>query len=275
MRKTSGHSAKSFDPKKALPAPKRSADAGDRRNDPRPPERDEKLDETISASRSMFRIRRAPRKAQGANAQKAFEQQIHALLVSILGMIDKEGSAVIAITSSTRGEGVSTIAASLAKVASQQEWCRVVLMDGARPIQEMAHDTSSTSSEIPVREKSFTDEPNNLPVPIQDRHALALMPVASKGTQLRSPESVRKLYTTLRNAVTLVVIDCPPVMEANETLSLAAAADGVILVVEENRARIAVVRRARVMLERAGAKMIGVVLNKREQIIPSFLYSRI
>ena len=110
---------------------------------------------------------------------------------------------------------------------------------------------------------------------MQDRHALALMPLTSKGTQLRSPESVRKLYSTLRNAVTLVVIDCPPVMEANETLSLAAAADGVILVVEENRARIAVVRRARVMLERAGAKMIGVVLNKREQVIPSFLYRRI
>jgi Mrp family chromosome partitioning ATPase len=271
MRKTSGHSGKSFDPKKALPAPQRSGDAGDRRGNSRPPGRDDRTDEVISGMRSMFRIRRGPRRNQGPNAQKAFEQQIHALLVSILGMIDKEGSAVIAVTASTRGEGVSTIAASLAKVASQQEWCRVVLMDGARPVQETAHDAPA---EVPVRERSFTED-MSLPVPVQDRHALALMPLTSKGTQLRSPESVRKLYSTLRNAVTLVVIDCPPVMEANETLSLAAAADGVILVVEENRARIAVVRRARVMLERAGAKMIGVVLNKREQIIPSFLYRRI
>ena len=194
---------------------------------------------------------------------------MQALLVSILDMIDERGSAVIAITAATRGEGTSTIASNLARIASQQEWCRVALMDGARPSQELRPDDSP---DLPVREAARDVK---LPAPLQDRHALALIPTASKGAQLRSRESLRKLYTTLREAVTLVIIDCPPILEANETPSLAAAADGVILVVEENHARIPVVNRARAMLDRTGAKIIGVVLNKHEQIIPPFLYDRI
>ncbi len=199
---------------------------------------------------------------------------MHALLVSILRLIDQRGSAVIAITAATHGEGASTIASSLARVASQQDWCRVVLMDGARPPRSMRPDDSTDSAEVPVPGQHATNEVK-LPAVLQNQHALAVLPAAPKGVQLRSPESLRKLYTTLRESVTLVIIDCPPVTEPNETTSLAAAADGVILVVEENHSRIAVVKRARTALERAGAKIIGVVLNKQEQVIPSFLYDRI
>lgn len=270
MRKAKSHPAPTYPPRKALPPPKPSVGDDSRLNGDASAKRDKTTDETISSLRWMFRRRRAKPKA-AANTQKEFEQQIHALLVSMLSMIDKRGSAVIAITAATRGEGASTIASSLAKVASQQDWCRVALMDGSRPPQKPRADDLT---EAPVRERQFADDVQ-LPAPLQDRHALALMPTGSTGGQLRSPDSVRKLFATLREAVTLVIIDCPPVMEANETPSLAAAADGVILVVEENQSRIAVVKRARTTLERAGAKIIGVVLNKQEQVIPSFLYDRL
>ncbi|MFZ1989502.1 MAG: CpsD/CapB family tyrosine-protein kinase [Alphaproteobacteria bacterium] len=265
MRKTDDHLSADVHTR-ALPPPKSSGKASERHAG-----EDDHTNDTISSLRSMFKLRRSKRQP-GPNNQRAFEQQIHALLVSILSMIDKEGSAVIAITGSTRGEGATTIASSLAKVASQQEWCRVVLMDGSRPAPEREPENDFFAPSSP-RDDEITG--SNLPTLLKDSRELALMPTTSRGTQLRSPETLRTLYTKLREAVNLVIIDCPPIMEANETLSLAAAADGVILVVEENRARIAVVRRARVMLERAGAKMIGVVLNKREQIIPSFLYNKI
>ncbi|HXZ67438.1 MAG TPA: CpsD/CapB family tyrosine-protein kinase [Alphaproteobacteria bacterium] len=265
MRRTDDHLRADIH-RRALPPPKPSGKASDR-----PSGDNARVDEAIASLRSLFRLRRSKRQP-GPNNQKVFEQQIHALLVSILGMIDKEGSAVIAITGSTRGEGATTIASSLAKVASQQGWCRVVLMDGSRPSQEREPEDDFFAAP-PERNDAATG--SNLPTLLKNSRELALMPTASRGVQLRSPETLRTLYTKLREAVNLVIIDCPPIMEANETLSLAAAADGVILVVEENRARIAVVRRARVMLERAGAKMIGVVLNKREQIIPSFLYDKI
>ena len=271
MRKTKSPPQLAYPARKALPPPEPSVKDGDNLNGSASAKHDD-TDETISSLRRMFMRRRAkPKVAPGA--QQEFEQQIHALLVSILNMIDKRGSAVIAITAATRGEGASTIAASLAKIASQQDWCRVALMDGARPPQKSEF-SDTASAEPPVRERQFTDDVK-LPAPLQDRHALALMPSAPKGGQLRSPDSLRKLYATLRDAVTLVIIDCPPVMEANETPSLAAAADGVILVVEENQSRIAVIKRARTTLERAGAKIIGVVLNKQEQFIPSFLYNRL
>lgn len=251
--------------RRSLPPPAKTDKATERRSG------DDATNDTISSLRSMFKLRRAKRDGI-VNSQRAFEQQIQALLVAIMRMIDKEGSAVIAITGSTAGEGATTIASSLAKVASQQEWCRVVLMDGSRPPQEP--DEQQDFFKAPPEPQDISAG-TNLPSLLKNSRELALMPTMSRGVQLRSPETLRTLYTTLREAVNLVIIDCPPIMEANETLSLAAAADGVILVIEENRARIAVVRRARVMLERAGAKIIGVVLNKRERIIPSFLYNKI
>ena len=51
-------------------------------------------------------------------------------------------------------------------------------------------------------------------------------------------------------------------------------ADAVVLVVESERTRKKTARWARQQLEDAGAKLLGVVLNKRAQHIPAWLYER-
>ena len=44
-----------------------------------------------------------------------------------------------------------------------------------------------------------------------------------------------------------------------------------VFVVEADRTRIDEVQRAKRQLERAGAKMLGVLLNRRKNYLPSFL----
>jgi Mrp family chromosome partitioning ATPase len=51
--------------------------------------------------------------------------------------------------------------------------------------------------------------------------------------------------------------------------------DAVVLVIRHGGTRREVVRRAKETVERAGGKILGVVLNKRKFPIPEFLYRRL
>ena len=51
--------------------------------------------------------------------------------------------------------------------------------------------------------------------------------------------------------------------------------DGVILVVESGRTRRPTAIKAKKELEQAGAKIIGVILNRRKYYIPEWIYKRL
>jgi Mrp family chromosome partitioning ATPase len=69
-----------------------------------------------------------------------------------------------------------------------------------------------------------------------------------------------------------VVLDAPPVTRYPETPVLARHCDGVILVVEAERTRTAVAKRAKALIENGGSEVVGVVLNRRRYPIPGLLY---
>jgi hypothetical protein len=67
----------------------------------------------------------------------------------------------------------------------------------------------------------------------------------------------------------------PSVLYSAEAASLAAIADGVVVVVEAGRTKKPVLGRAVDLLRKAGARVIGSVLNRRQLEIPEFIYRRI
>jgi len=79
----------------------------------------------------------------------------------------------------------------------------------------------------------------------------------------------------LRNDFDLIVIDCPPAGELDETLLVSQVADGFLLVLEAERIRKQVAQRVKQRLEQGNAKLLGVVLNKRKNHIPEWLYRRL
>jgi hypothetical protein len=69
-----------------------------------------------------------------------------------------------------------------------------------------------------------------------------------------------------------VIVDCGDLESGGDGLLVARALTAMLLVVEADRTSKADVTRARQMIERAGGKLLGCVLNKRRYPIPSLVY---
>ncbi len=72
-----------------------------------------------------------------------------------------------------------------------------------------------------------------------------------------------------------LVLDAPPVLVYAEFRILCSKVDGVVLVLECGKVRKQVAIRAKQELEEAGARILGVVLNKRKHYIPEWIYKRL
>ncbi len=160
---------------------------------------------------------------------------------------------VLAVTSSRQGEGVSTVSAALALTFGRETQGPVLLVDL-----------------------------KNLRVTGRNGHLiLAGMEVGAGGAlvsrDLHAYESMTMgdALDALRGSYRYVVLDTPAVLETTAVARVCSLADGVVLVVEAETTRWEVAQQAKEVLKRANAKVLGVVLNKRQFHVPGWLYRRI
>jgi capsular exopolysaccharide synthesis family protein len=72
-----------------------------------------------------------------------------------------------------------------------------------------------------------------------------------------------------------IVFSCPPINTYNDAVALSGMADGVVLVVQAEKTRWEVAQSAKDRLLKAGANILGVVINDRRHHIPGWLYKRL
>jgi capsular exopolysaccharide synthesis family protein len=72
-----------------------------------------------------------------------------------------------------------------------------------------------------------------------------------------------------------LVLDAPPVLVYAEFRILCSKVDGVVLVLESGKVCKHVALRAKQELEEAGARILGVVINRRKHHIPEWIYKRL
>jgi Mrp family chromosome partitioning ATPase len=217
--------------------------------------------------------RTAPMKSRSAkstpqNGASAIDQQMESLFATLLPAIDEHKSLVVHLVAATPGEGVSTLARALAVAAGRRSWCKVALL-------ELLAEETTRGGELgpPTLLDQFAHVGAATFEPISIGGAsLSFGQLSDTGAARPRLDTLRDFYTWARARFTLVIVDCPPVMRAPDSAVLCGLADGTILVVEADRTRVPVVQRARETLTSGGAKILGVVLNKREDLIPSFLY---
>ncbi len=75
----------------------------------------------------------------------------------------------------------------------------------------------------------------------------------------------------LRDRFGYVLVDCPSMRKSTTALALSKVTDGIVLVTAAGEVRRGEIEYMRGVLHATGAKVIGMVLNKREDPIPSFL----
>ncbi len=183
----------------------------------------------------------------------------------------------VGITSCTRGEGVSTVAANLAITAAVSGSDPVLLIDAnaARPALQRNFNIWNLPGFVEVIHENA--EPLACVQDSQYENLYLLPPGNIKGHAGRGydPARVADLLTVLREEFALIIVDLPAVEDQSTCFSLAGKLDGVLLVVEAERVRSHVAVRAKQMLEECHANLIGAVFNKRRKHLPGWLYRKL
>ena len=206
--------------------------------------------------------------------------QCEILLERLMALIkdERESQRVFSITSCHDGEGVSTISAYLASALADQGNGRVLLVDtnfenplihrffsvdntpGLADIlvsgqSQSSYIQPSSVNNLDLLCAGHTDEPIN-------RHIFESKPFAA-------------LLDYLKSEYTFVLFDTPAVWEESHAVILGGLLDSVILVVAAEETRWEVAYRARDRLTKAGANLLGGILNKRRFYVPKRLYQSI
>jgi protein-tyrosine kinase len=170
----------------------------------------------------------------------------------------------VAITSVTNGDGKSTSAANLAVVAAQGGR-RVCLVDGdlRRPT---LHDLFGLPNVEGLTSALINGKPLHTVAKPSDIDNLSIV-VAGRGSQetfqdLLRPERLGQILQGSELFFDLVLFDTPPVIAVADTLNVASACDGVILVVRAGSVPFSVLRRAVEQIAHVKGRVLGVLLNR-------------
>ncbi len=94
----------------------------------------------------------------------------------------------------------------------------------------------------------------------------------------QTPGSLDRFHSRLlelRKDFAVILIDAPPINTYVDAALLGRMADGLVMIVQANHTRREAAQRAKEILDAAGVRVLGAVLNKRTFPIPEFLYRRL
>jgi Mrp family chromosome partitioning ATPase len=223
-------------------------------------------------------LRRSPaREREGARssvtlAPGPLAAELGSLLAAVRPLLDGDGGAVLQVVAATHGEGTSTIAREFALLAATSGQRRTLLIDADRQNPQTARSFNCDTGRGLVELPWDASDVGSIAQPIAGTLLSVACLVGARGPARTDAATIGDLYNRLRDEFELVVVDCPSVA-SGEYLELAPeTADGVILVVQAETTRPAVVAHAKGQVEQAGGNLLGAVLNRRGNYIPDFLY---
>lgn len=192
---------------------------------------------------------------------EAYRQLRTSILLSTAGHAPKS----LLITSSLPSEGKTTTATNTA-ISLAQTGAKVLIVDAdmRRPRLHSVFNIpngeglstllSSESTDADVTRVVKTDDGTKM-------HILTSGPIPPNPAELIGSEQMATLLKRLQKHYTHVVIDSPPITSFTDGVLIASMVDGVILVVHSGKSSRQVVRRAKMLLQDVGSRILGVVLN--------------
>ncbi len=180
---------------------------------------------------------------------------------------------ILALTSYGRGEGVSTVATGLAYVLTTLEELKVLLVDANlhHPEDSRFHGMGRPTGlhELSVNQlrtgAGLVGAPDG-PLLLTDRPSGLL-------TQLELSKTISHLVPVMeKHNHRVILLDLPSVGEGSAAVKTAAQANGTLLVIQSEKVNRESIRHMKERIEKAGGRVVGIVLNKRRYYIPRFLY---
>ena len=175
--------------------------------------------------------------------------------------IDRDNQ-VIVITSSVPGEGKSTIVTNLA-IALSQAGRRVALIEGdlrrPRISEYLGVEGSVGLTTVLIGRVELEDALQ--PAVTAGLDVLTSGALPPNPAEILQTKAMGDLLGYLRERYDIVLVDAPPLLPVTDGALLAAAADGVILIIRHGRTTHDQVRNAVERVESVGGKLLGAVLN--------------
>lgn len=178
--------------------------------------------------------------------------------------VDREIQAIL-VTSATQGEGKSTTSSNLA-VAYAQQGKKVLIIDTdmRRPTVHYTFRVANGLGLSSLLTRQAEKEKAILPTKVDNLSILTAGPIPPNPAELLSSRAMEHLTEQLREEFDIIIFDAPPLLQVADSRITSKLTDGVVLVVgcmTSDRQR---VLKAKEQLELAEAKILGVVLNRRE-----------
>jgi capsular exopolysaccharide synthesis family protein len=198
------------------------------------------------------------------------EEEYQKLRASLTSIAVPSGLHTILVTAPRHGEGATTVAVGLASALAKEREARVLVLEGNLR-------TPCLQGLLPVNTErgvaEYADgraDAESLPVRV-DTLNLSVITAGTVPSRPLDLEFLDALLTRLRAQFDFVVIDGPPVNRYADASVIATKVDGVILVVEADNTPVVEAEAAKRQLDKVGARILGVVLNRRRSYIPALL----
>ncbi len=166
------------------------------------------------------------------------------------------------VTSAGADEGKSTTLCNLAITIAQAGTSTIIVdCDLRRPsvheILDVSNDKGLTSALLDGKDEALPLQSTAVP----GLRVLTAGPVPPNPADLLGTQRMQRLIDALTASAEIVLFDSPPASIFADAAMLASRVDGVILVISAGRTRREVASRAKGILEKANARILGVVLN--------------
>jgi len=197
-------------------------------------------------------------------------RNIHALLP------DHNRQKIIQFTSIHANEGTPVIVRELAKVAAVKLNQTVLLVDMdplAAQFNYFGMTAATTWKDAILEERPFQEVHYQVGDSLLHMGHVAIN--RDSITQILHSPWIDSLFDELRKEYDMVFIDSPPMSESSDSLTLAEKADGIVLVIECSKTRWQSLVEIKNNIAMRGGMIVGVVLNKKRDYIPKFLYDRL
>ncbi len=170
---------------------------------------------------------------------------------------------LIVVTSSVPQEGKTTTTTNIAITFAQAGY-RTLLIDAdlRRPSTHSVFGFGREPGLVNVLIGELPADAACRPTGIGGLDLLTCGPIPPNPSELLGSEHTRQLLHELRHRYDIVFVDTPPVISVTDALVLAPLAHVYVLVARANETRIEALLKARELLERVSARILGVVLNE-------------
>lgn len=182
----------------------------------------------------------------------------------------------VVVTSSGVEEGKSTISSFLAISVAESTDKKILLLDTdlRRPMINVFFKMPLENGFADLMTKKAEVKDTIKKTPIPNLSIITAGKLETEPSTILQPTRLKELFEEIKFYFDFIVIDVPPVIPVSDPVIIAAEADGTLLVIRAGSTPKDVVKRSLNFLRNSRIKVLGVVLNNLEEVLPYYYSPR-